>query len=172
MAQTPLLILRFNGPAAAPASPARCNIIVTGTPGAEVMYNGGADSVTKGANYNYTVTTCPPYGTLAGGTVIIKGACSPVLASNTLPTAIHLSTASPNPAATATTVTYDIPADGLVMLELYNVYGTLVRTAVAAMQQQGEYTIQLSLEDLPMGSYILRLETGGMAKSRKIVVWR
>jgi hypothetical protein len=168
MAAKPLLILQFD--AQASSSPGETILRINGTPGSEVAYNGGADSLYSGTNYS--VTLAAPYGTLSGETLVAKGDCSPLVGVGGTPTEISLAPTTPNPAATSALVDYTVPAEGLVRLELYNTLGARIRTLVEQVQKQGEYRLDLLAGDLPQGTYFLRLESGGKVVSRQVVLGR
>ena len=168
MNATPMVILRFN--ATVGGEPAMYRIGVEGQKGAEVVYNDGLDSMNNGPNAS--VTVCPPYGSLEGGTIIIKGACSPIVSSDTHPSIISMEPATPNPAGTSTSLRYTIPTESVVQISLYNVLGVRVRTLVAESEPQGEYTLNIPLGDLTGGTYFVRLESAGKTITRSVILSR
>jgi hypothetical protein len=161
-----LLYLRFNG--ASSSSPGETTIVIDGTPGEEVSYNGGTDTTLIGESS--TMVQLAPYGHLEGGTIVIKGTCSPIVTTGTAPTAISLAPTAPNPASSSTIVDYTIPAEAMVTLELYNVIGERMVTIVSEVQKQGEYQLPLNTSSLPAGTYFLRLESHGIVCSERIIV--
>jgi uncharacterized delta-60 repeat protein len=64
---------------------------------------------------------------------------------------------APNPFHNTTTLQYEIPGDGHVMIKVYNVLGTQVATLVNAMQSQGIYTTQFGGTDFTGGVYYYHL---------------
>jgi hypothetical protein len=136
-----------------------------------INYNGGQDTT-----YNYTnasMTLHAPYGNLNGGSMTVKGACTPFVSVNGQPpTAISLAPVAPNPAAQGTPslhVMYTIPDEAPVSLDLFNALGVRVRQVVSESQKQGEYQLDVAADDLPQGVYILRLESGGKLLTRRVV---
>ncbi len=74
----------------------------------------------------------------------------------------------PNPAAAAATATYLVPSGHQdVALSVYNTLGQLVRS-VARGPQAGLQ--QVALGRLPAGAYLVRLQVGSQATSRKLLV--
>jgi hypothetical protein len=161
-----LLYLRFNG--ASSSSPGETTIVIDGTSGEEVSYNGGTDTTLIGESS--TMVQLAPYGHLEGGTVVIKGTCSPIVTTGTAPTAISLAPTAPNPASSSTLVDYTIPTEAMVTLDLYNIIGERVVTIVSEIQKQGEYQLPLNTSSLPAGTYFLRLESNGTVCSERILV--
>ena len=80
----------------------------------------------------------------------------------------------PNPFAASTTLTYTLPVDGKVTIEVRNMLGTLVKTVIAGEEQAaGDYRVSMDATSLAPGVYsaTLRLETGSkpMTGTIKIV---
>lgn len=67
----------------------------------------------------------------------------------------------PNPFKGTTTLTYDIPVDGQVVIEVYDLVGNLVKTVVNENQPAGAYTLQFRANDLQPGLYtaVLKLKS-------------
>ena len=67
--------------------------------------------------------------------------------------------AAPNPASSVTTVKYELFSSSSVNISLVNVYGQTVTTFVNKTALPGEYTLPVSMEELPPGAYFLVLRT-------------
>jgi len=80
----------------------------------------------------------------------------------------------PNPFRNSTTVTYSIPVDGKVKLEVQNLLGQTVTTLVEETQAAGNYSLKLDAEMLQQGIYsvVLKLsgKEGDLVRSIKLVV--
>ncbi|WP_460503744.1 T9SS type A sorting domain-containing protein, partial [Hymenobacter agri] len=72
----------------------------------------------------------------------------------------------PNPAPAAATLAYTVPGTQPVLLNVYNALGQCVRTVTA--RQTGRQ--ELTLENLPAGMYLLKLQVGELTTSRQLVV--
>ena len=80
----------------------------------------------------------------------------------------------PNPFRNSTTVTYSIPVDGKVKLEVQNLLGQTITTLVEETQAAGNYSLKLDAEMLQQGIYsvVLKLsgKEGDLVRSIKLVV--
>jgi hypothetical protein len=63
----------------------------------------------------------------------------------------------PNPFNIETVVSFTLPTDGSVRLELFNISGKKVKNLVNEHQAYGSYQIRISAGDLPSGVYLCRL---------------
>ncbi|NQV01122.1 MAG: T9SS type A sorting domain-containing protein [Bacteroidia bacterium] len=70
----------------------------------------------------------------------------------------------PNPFTNRTTLRYVVPAEGLIKLDLINLYGQVVANLVNGIQKQGMHTVNYAAEGLPAGYYYAKL-TAGTTKS-------
>ncbi len=172
-----VLVLTFHGTASPTTdetviqidpNPNTCDSIVY-----PLSYNGGTPVPIPGGQ-NSTITVPAPFGNLNGGTLTLKGACSPFISENGAPpTAISLAPITPNPASLGSSslrIDYTIPAEGPVTLNLYNGLGVQVRTIVAETQKQGEYWLDIPAGNLPQGIYFFRLESGGESRMRRVIL--
>lgn len=76
----------------------------------------------------------------------------------------------PNPASGSTRVAFRVPNTERVSITLLDTQGRQVRSYFDQQTQSGEHTLDLSLQGLPSGSYILMMQTGGVRRTKKIVV--
>ncbi len=77
----------------------------------------------------------------------------------------------PNPARAAATIAFSVPAACEAVLSLYDLAGrTIASRAISA--EAGENEVVLDVSALPPGLYVYRLEAGGEAAARKLVVYR
>jgi phosphatidylserine/phosphatidylglycerophosphate/cardiolipin synthase-like enzyme len=63
----------------------------------------------------------------------------------------------PNPFNPVTNITYIIPVDGMVRLDLFNILGQYIKQIVDEEQSAGRYSVTISASDLPSGMYFYRL---------------
>jgi len=77
-----------------------------------------------------------------------------------LPRELNLHQNYPNPFNPVTTISYDLPEDGIVTLKVYDILGREVRTLVNEMKSAGSHSIQFNSEGLAGGTYFLRLQAG------------
>jgi hypothetical protein len=80
----------------------------------------------------------------------------------------------PNPFSNLTTVSYSIPVDGKVVLEVYTLLGQHLTTLVQETQAAGKYSLKFDGETLQQGIYSVRLrltnEKVNLERSIKFVI--
>ena len=63
----------------------------------------------------------------------------------------------PNPFSGITTLVYELPCDGQVNLEIYDIVGRVINTLVSEVKKQGVYNQKFDANILPPGIYMARL---------------
>ncbi|RKZ07167.1 hypothetical protein DRQ25_12230 [Candidatus Fermentibacteria bacterium] len=76
---------------------------------------------------------------------------------------------SPNPFSVSSTVSFALPAECHVTLDLYDLTGRKIQTLHAGNLPGGEHNFILSGTDLPPGTYFLRLNAGGITETRPLI---
>jgi len=76
----------------------------------------------------------------------------------------------PNPFNPSTTISYRLPASGLVNLAVYNLAGQRVQTLVDRAQPAGSYSIQWDASDVGSGVYLIRIQAEGFSTSQKCIL--
>ena len=79
---------------------------------------------------------------------------------------------SPNPFEAYTAITFELPTDCLVSLEVYDLSGRLVQTLVDCMMTAGEHTEELDGTRLSSGVYLIRLKSSQQVTSARTVLIR
>jgi hypothetical protein len=87
-----------------------------------------------------------------------------------IPTRFALEQNYPNPFNPSTTIRYALPSDSYVKLEVYNILGQRVGVLVDGMQDAGYYSVVFDAASLSTGTYIYRIEAGGMVEVRRLTV--
>ena len=95
--------------------------------------------------------------------------------SGLIPTEYHLLQNYPNPFNPATIITYDLPANGPVRLDVFNIVGQKVSTLVNEVQYAGKWTVKWNGTDdlgtaVTSGVYFYRLATPDVVLSRKMLL--
>lgn len=76
----------------------------------------------------------------------------------------------PNPAVNNnTTLKYQLNSDADVKIELYDMQGRLVQTVFNGKQQYGEYSQEISMENLASGVYTCRITANNQVETIKII---
>jgi hypothetical protein len=83
--------------------------------------------------------------------------------------------AYPNPFNPQTTVDFAVPSAGPVRLSVYDVGGRLVRQLVSEVREAGTHSVTWDGRDdtgrqMSSGTYMLRMETGDVAKVRRVMM--
>ena len=87
-----------------------------------------------------------------------------------LPTEVSLSNAYPNPFNPVTSLTYDVPAEMVVNMGVYDVRGRLVAELVNEMRDQGRYEITWNADHFSSGVYMIKLTAGSAVKVQKVML--
>ncbi|RLC52273.1 MAG: hypothetical protein DRH79_05080 [Candidatus Cloacimonadota bacterium] len=96
--------------------------------------------------------------------------------SSIIPSAIELTlTNYPNPFNPTTTISYNIPQDGKVSLEIYNIKGQHVRQLVSGSQPEGNYEVVWNGKDnigkqVSSGIYYFRITVCGKTLNKKMLM--
>ena len=88
----------------------------------------------------------------------------------TTPTEFSLAQNYPNPFNPTTTISYALPIGGTVFLKVYALDGREVATLVHENQSVGEHSVQFDPSHLASGVYVYRLQLGGFAQTRKLLL--
>ena len=78
----------------------------------------------------------------------------------------------PNPFNPSTKISYSIPEDGFVKLNVYNLLGEEIALLVNEQKVAGSYELEFNAENLSSGIYIYSLSTSSYKSSRKMIVIR
>jgi hypothetical protein len=76
----------------------------------------------------------------------------------------------PNPFNPSTQITFGIPRESRVRLEVFNLLGERIMTAVDGMRAAGYHRVALDGASLPAGMYLYRLTAGETVISRKMLL--
>jgi hypothetical protein len=88
----------------------------------------------------------------------------------TLPTRFELVSTAPNPFHRVLAVDFDLPRVTTVKLELFDISGRRVRSVVEPSAPAGRVRRMLDAGGLPSGVYVLRVQAGAEARSRRVVM--
>jgi hypothetical protein len=78
----------------------------------------------------------------------------------------------PNPFRGGTTVGYRLSSPSEVELAVYDVLGRRVAVLASGVQWAGEHAVRFEASGLSSGVYLYRLEVGGRAETRQMIVMR
>ena len=89
-----------------------------------------------------------------------------------LPLKMELFQNYPNPFNEFTTIPFSVANQGLVSLKVFNLHGAIVSELTKSVLPAGNYTVSFDAENLASGLYFCKLESGGKAISRKMLLLR
>ncbi len=79
---------------------------------------------------------------------------------------------SPNPFNPATTISFTLPQQGHVSLEVYSVIGQRVAQLVDGVKPAGQHQVVFEAGDLASGIYLYRLQTAGSVETKKLILMK
>jgi len=105
------------------------------------------------------------------------GMVAQVVEREASPSTYRLSQNHPNPFNPYTSIRYELPTSGRVLLSVYNVRGQLVRTLVGDFRNAGVYTATWDGRDglgrsVSSGMYFYRLESGTFRETKKMLLMK
>ena len=87
-----------------------------------------------------------------------------------VPLSFGLSQNYPNPFNPVTTITYQIPKEGLVTLKVYDILGNEIRTLVNEYKPSGRYKAEFDASRLASGMYLYRLRVNEYVSTKKMLL--
>ena len=87
-----------------------------------------------------------------------------------LPTNYELYQNYPNPFNPTTTIKYQIPDAGLVILKVYDMLGNKVTELINENKQPGSYIVEFNASDFASGVYIYKLLVNDFISSKKMIL--
>ncbi len=89
---------------------------------------------------------------------------------NGAPSVFSLSQNYPNPFNPSTTIAYQLPATGHVILKVYDVIGREVASLVNEVKSAGSYSVQFDALKLASGMYFSKLQSGDKMQIKKMML--
>ncbi len=137
-----------------------------------VNYTTATSLDVSAASYAYYFVTATDFSGNEGNPAMINTLTG---VGETPTTRVLSISAYPNPFNPATTIRYDVPARGHVVVSVYDAKGERVGTLVDETREPGSYPVRWDGTDArgvraSSGVYFVRLQFGGETRSRKIVL--
>ena len=85
--------------------------------------------------------------------------------NNYIPSTYSLSQNYPNPFNPTTTIKFDLPVDGLITLEIYDILGRKISTLINEHRQAGSYEQIFDASSLSSGVYVYKIQAGDPSSS-------
>ena len=157
--------------------------IIQQNPNSEEAVYAEIDIITTALNLD---TTNTQLGKMGGGKYLVKGTTDYLSKLNDIlqskfgvnseegkqiiPKEYSLHQNYPNPFNPTTTIKYDLPNDGLVQLEVYDILGRRITTLVNEYKSAGSYEHQFDASQLASGVYVYKLQAGDFVSSKKMIL--
>ena len=124
--------------------------------------------------FNVTVANEPTSISFDPGNWILKTLNSVVtdVEDELQPNKFSLEQNYPNPFNPSTTIKFNLAANGLTTLKIYNVIGREVATLVNGQVEEGPHEITFDATNLPSGVYFYTLSSGSFKETQKMILMR
>ena len=119
----------------------------------------------------YNNQLCPPYPDCVDAYVGLQNTTNCELASDTfnpIPLDYSLYDPYPNPFNAQTTIQITLPIKDVMIVKVYDVNGSELKTLVHRIFDIGTHTIKWNAGDLPSGIYFIRMQTRHFAGTKKV----
>ncbi len=157
--------------------------IIQQNPNSEEAVYAEIDIITTALNLD---TTNSQLGKIAGGKYLVKGTSDYLSKLNDIlkskfginseekeqiiPKEYSLYQNYPNPFNPVTIIKFDIPNDGLVQLEIFDILGRRISTLVEEYRTAGSYEQVFNASALASGVYIYKIQAGTFINSKKMIL--
>ncbi|MCF8241686.1 MAG: endonuclease [Melioribacteraceae bacterium] len=78
----------------------------------------------------------------------------------------------PNPFNPTTTITFSVPQNEFIVLDVYNLLGEKITSLLNEEKPAGRYEVSFNASNLPSGTYFYRLNTGSNSSVKKMILLR
>ena len=119
----------------------------------------------------YNNQLCAPYPDCVDAYVGLQNTTNCDLASDTfnpIPLDYSLYDPYPNPFNAQTTIQITLPIKDIMIVKVYDVNGSELKTLVHSIFDSGTHTIKWNAGDLPSGIYFIRMQTRHFAGTKKV----
>ena len=76
----------------------------------------------------------------------------------------------PNPFNPTTIISYELPANDMVRLEIYDILGRKIETLLSERQNAGNHSVPFNASNLSSGVYFYRLSAGSFVQTKKLML--
>ena len=87
-----------------------------------------------------------------------------------VPTKFALYQNYPNPFNPSTKIRYQLPKDSKVLIKIYDILGSEVKTLLNEKIESGVYEVDFDAAHLPSGTYIYRIIADGFVETKKMIL--
>ena len=76
----------------------------------------------------------------------------------------------PNPFNPTTTIRYELPQDGIVSIEVYDMLGQKIRTQLNEFKKADRYELEFNGDNLSSGVYLYSIRVNDFIETKKMVL--
>ena len=87
-----------------------------------------------------------------------------------IPIEYALHPAFPNPFNPITTISYGLPLDTEISLNVYDIKGRIITTLIEGIRTAGMHSVDWNAENLPSGVYFVKLNAGEFTQTHKLLL--
>ena len=87
-----------------------------------------------------------------------------------IPTEYVLHPAFPNPFNPVTTISYGLPFETHITLNVYDVEGRRITTLTEGIRTAGTHTVEWNASSYPSGVYFVKLDAGQFTQTQKLIL--
>ena len=87
-----------------------------------------------------------------------------------IPTEYVLHSAYPNPFNPITTISFGLPQDSKITLNVYYIEGRQVTNLINGLEVAGNHTLEWNAEGFPSGVYFVKMTAGDFSQSQKLML--
>ena len=110
------------------------------------------------------------YSLVNGGVLAPKSASSINQLPESLPSDWALDQNFPNPFNASTIISFSVPHDSKIILEVFNLQGERFATLINERRRAGNYSVSFDASNLPSGCYLYRISADEFVAVRKLVL--
>jgi len=118
----------------------------------------------------YKIEDISGYTNMLGNLLRTRGKGGLGLGEEVVPTTYCLYQNYPNPFNPITTIKFDLPKDGLITLEIYDILGRRITTLVNEPRTAGSYEQVFDASSLASGVYVYKIQSGDYVNSKKMIL--
>jgi hypothetical protein len=107
---------------------------------------------------------------LVAQTVLLKGVGASSRAMDDVAPSLRFLGGHQNPTTGPTTIRFELPGSGRVILEVFDVRGRRMETLVDELRQPGEHSLKWDARGRSSGIYFYRLQQGDAVKTEKVIL--
>ena len=89
---------------------------------------------------------------------------------NSKPEKFQLYQNRPNPFNSSTVIIFDISQRLPVILQVYNLLGQVITTAVSEIKDPGQYQVYIEMNENPAGLYFYTIQMGDFINTKKMLL--